>query len=355
MGFMSVLRLLSDRTAVLFLGVGAGVAIGYAFAGDIATVTGAGASVPAVHAAPVADTGSKLPEYAHPFQQRLLATVAAQGRVRIGVFGDSFGDGVWAALYHQLHDPKSFQVIKFSQQSTGFTRYASLNLEEHVKQQLEGQPIDVAVISFGANDTQGVMHAGRYAALLSPEWKAEIGARIERYVGLLRAQGAVVYWVGLPVMRKPSFDVDISGMNAFFAEKMAKLGVGFIDTRPFSVDEKGQYAAYLPDPQTHVPRLARANDGIHMSMHGYEMLTGGLAQRIRDYVEGARKQAKLQGAERLAALAPPPIDAPKQEVKVKPAAAPARAEAPVHEAEPATEAPTTPEPPAAPAAPDNGI
>jgi hypothetical protein len=275
---------------------------------------------PATQMAAAGAKAGQLPENAMPFHQRLLATVAAEGRVRIGVFGDSFGDGVWAALYHQLHDPKAFQVIKFSRQSTGFTRYASLNLEDHVREQLSGQPIDIAVISFGANDTQGVMHKGHYAALLSPEWKAEIGARIERYVAILKAQGAVVYWVGLPVMRKASFDADISGMNAFFAEQMTRLGVPFIDTRPMSVDENGQYAAYLPDPKTHVPRLARANDGIHMSMGGYERLTAGLAVRIRQYVAGARKQAVLEGAERLAALAPPPVAAPRDEPAPKPRA-----------------------------------
>ncbi len=300
---MSIFRQLADRTVVLFLGVAVGTAMGYAFAGDIreqiAGKTETSAAQVAVkptnsQPAPIVAERASI-ECAMPFQPRLVETVAKGGKIKIGVFGDSFGDGVWAALYHQLPARDQFEVIKFSQQSTGFTRYASLNLEDHVSEQLAGQPVDIAVISFGANDTQGVMHQGKFAALLSPAWKEEIGARIDRYVALLRKQGAIVYWVGLPVMKKPSFDADISGMNAFFAERMKRIDVPFIDTRPMSVDAVGAYAAYLPDPGSETPRLIRANDGIHMSMRGYQRLTGGLADRIRHYIEEARAYAVREG------------------------------------------------------------
>lgn len=308
---MSVLRQLADRTVVLFLGVAIGTAMGYAFAGDLhETISGNARSIVQAQAAttPVASQPVKVAavpapvsiECAMPFQPRLLDAIAKGEKIRVGVFGDSFGDGVWAALYHQLPARDAFQVIKFSQQSTGFTRYASLNLEDHVSEQLAAGPIDIAVISFGANDTQGVMHNGHVAPLLSPAWKEEIGARIDRYIGLLRKQGAIVYWVGLPVMRKLSFDADISGMNAFFASEMKRLDVPFIDTRPMSVDANGGYAAYLPDPGSQTPRLIRANDGIHMSMNGYQRLTGGLADRIRRYIASAREHAVNDG------LMPPP-------------------------------------------------
>lgn len=290
MSAKSVLGKVADRTAVLFIGVALGAAIGYAFA----AASGSDMPAPAAAAAKpvVATTAPKAAECATPFQSELLATVEDGGKVRVGVFGDSFGDGLWAALYHQLPAKDGFQVEKFSQQSTGFTRYASLNLETHLAEQLAGKRVDIAVITYGANDTQGVMHNGKVAALLSPAWKAEIGARISRYVGALRKKGAVVYWVGLPVMRKPSFDADISGMNDFYAEQMDKLGVPFIETRSLSVDSSGAYAAYLPDPRTGEPRLMRANDGIHMSMGGYARLTGGLAERIRRYISAARAQAE---------------------------------------------------------------
>lgn len=311
---------LADRTAVLFLGVAAGVAIGLAFAyggqpwpdrsaavdvspGD---KPAAEAQRPSADAAPPAPAGGNPPvtaargplpqdhafEMAMPFQRQLLDTVASGRKVRVGVFGDSFGDGVWSALYRQLPAKADYHVVKYSQQSTGFTRYASLNIEDHTAQQLAADgPVDIAVISFGANDTQGVWSGGKAAALLTPAWKQVIGERMEGLVRLLRSQGAMVYWVGLPRMRKDSFNADIQGMNVFYAEKMRQLGVPFIDTVPLSVDENGDYAPYLPDGPDRKRTLMRANDGIHMSMTGYVHITRGLADRIRNYVEAARQSA----------------------------------------------------------------
>jgi uncharacterized protein len=354
---MKVLRQLADRTAVLFLGVAVGTAMGYAFAGDLREAISGDTPPPVQAAAPAAagDVAVKAApvvepiaiECAMPFQPRLLGTIASGGKVRVGVFGDSFGDGVWAALYHQLPARENFQVIKYSQQSTGFTRYASLNLENHVAEQLAEGPIDVAVISFGANDTQGVMHNGHYAALLSPAWKEEIGARIERYIGLLKRQGAVVYWVGLPVMRKPSFDADISGMNRFFAEEMKRLDVPFIDTRPMSVDATGAYAAYLPAPGSDTPKLMRANDGIHMSMGGYQRLTVSLADRIKHYVGAAREHALKDGPLMASATPPSASELPKLSPPAKkaiPEPKPAVAEPVVLQMEPRIATPKLPEP-----------
>jgi hypothetical protein len=36
---------------------------------------------------------------------------------------------------------------------------------------------------------------------------------------------------------------------------------------------------------------ARTSDGIHMTMHGYKILTRGLSQRIRTSIAAARRQA----------------------------------------------------------------
>ena len=43
-----------------------------------------------------------------------------------------------------------------SERSTGFTRYRSLNLLDDIRAKLDRQPVDIAIISFGANDTQGI-------------------------------------------------------------------------------------------------------------------------------------------------------------------------------------------------------
>lgn len=296
--------LLIDRTAALMCGVVAGIAIGLAFAPQLQQALGqdppaviaAAPSKPAPPAAvlPTAPAG-------------LVRAVADQRPFRIGVFGDSFGDGLWAALYNQLPRREAFQVLRYSEQATGFTRYRQLNLQDRLIEQLADGPVDVAVISFGANDTQGVWAGGKAHALLSKGWRAEIARRVTAYVRALQEQGATVVWIGLPVMRDGRYDTQTDGINQFYAALMADLGATFIDTRAAAVDAQGRYAAWLTD-RDGTPFLARASDGIHMSGKGYRQLTAALATQLRAHARAARNGEVVP-----AGLVPPP--APPKPVK----------------------------------------
>jgi hypothetical protein len=302
--------LLIDRTAVLFCGVAAGVAVGLAFAPQMSAWMAEGPPVTVAAAAPAQAVGADgLPQAvaaAADVPPGLSRAVAEKRAFRIGVFGDSFGDGLWAALYSQLPRREAFQVLRHSEQATGFTRYAQNNLEDRLAGILAEGPVDVAVISFGANDTQGIYVNGKVAPLLSARWKAEIAARITRYVKALQAQGASVVWVGLPVMRDPKYDAQVQGLNAFYAGLMAELNVPFIDTRSAAADEQGRYASHLPGKDG-VPWLVRAGDGIHMSMKGYRLLTDSLATRLRAWGQAARA-----GKPVTADLVPPPAALPPE-------------------------------------------
>lgn len=324
---MDRFRFLADRTAVLFLGVAAGTAIGFSFgsgggdshravpvvaapeAAPVQAPPSEAPPPPAGPAAPATEPEAKAtetpeevakptpvaaPVEAAPVADRPASTMVAAAHgarpIRVGVFGDSFGDGVWSALYRLLPAKDGYQVSKFSQQSTGFTRYRSLNLETHDDSQIGNQPIDIAVVSFGANDRQGVCDAGHCGQLMSPYWQQVIGNRIESYVAMLRRHGASVYWVGLPAMRDEGFDSDAASMDAFYAATLRRLGVPFMEIRPYTVDGDGRYEAYYQDADG-TAKLLRAGDGVHMSMNGYIRITKALASRIRATVDAARKQA----------------------------------------------------------------
>jgi len=313
---MKWFRLLLDRTAVLFLGVAAGVAIGYAFgtgnqtkqavsiAPEAAPVvappqlapppptTATSPTAPAPRAA-AAQTPDDAKPVVDPPSEQITDKVKNGGQVHVGVFGDSFGDGVWTALYRLLPAKAGYRVDKYSQQSTGFTRYRRLDLEQHDDQQIDGQSLDVAVIAFGANDAQGVCDGGHCGALMSKFWQKVIAARVEAYVAMLRRHGATVYWVGLPVMRDAAFDTDARAMDEFYRALMAQLNVPYIDIRPLTIDDQGRYQAYYID-RDGGPKLLRAGDGVHMSMNGYIRVTQGLAARIRATVAAAKSGPDIE-------------------------------------------------------------
>ncbi|MEM8696763.1 MAG: GDSL-type esterase/lipase family protein [Pseudomonadota bacterium] len=296
------LIMLLDRTAVLFVGIAVGAVIGLAFLGSGETGEAVASAPPPVVLADESTTSEAVPgECAVQFNRSLTNALAAGEPVHIGVFGDSFGDGLWAALYRGFRGDENFVVHQFARQSTGFTRYRSLNIFDDMTERLDEQPVDIAVLSFGANDTQGIYTGNSGAAFMSEEWQGIVGERIDAIVQLLRDRGAIVYWVGMPKMRRETFDAQIQQQNAFYAARMRQLGVPFIDTVSLSVDEAGQYAAYLPHPETGERTLARANDGIHMTGQGYGFLTRGLEQRIRGYVDSARAEAMRERDRRNAA------------------------------------------------------
>jgi hypothetical protein len=201
------------------------------------------------------------------------------GNLRIGVFGDSMGDGVWAALYREFSDDPGVEVTKFSEVSTGLSRYDYVNIHAKTTRQLDDGPVDVAVVVFGTNDAQGIDDGGTVHAFGTDGWKAAYGRRIDDLVGLFRSRGVVVYWVGMPRMKREGFDGRMALINEVVEARMKALGVPYLETVSLTSDASGKYMPYAEDGGRR--RLMRANDGIHMSMDGYLRLAGPVEAAIR--------------------------------------------------------------------------
>jgi hypothetical protein len=288
---LSKLLFALDRTLVLFVGIAVGAVVGISF------FTGGGQPATEAQATPVlppdqarAAAAARAPAI-DGLAPRLASAVAENRKIHIGVFGDSFGDGVWAGLYNILRSDAGFEVHQFSERSTGFTRYRSLNLLDDIRAKLDRQPLEIAIVSFGANDTQGIFLDGHGNTFMSEGWQRIVTERVTAVVGLLRQRGVQVYWVGMPRMREAAFDADISRMNAFYASRMQALNVPYFETATLSADAGGRYAPYLVDPRTRNRVNARTNDGIHMTIPGYIIVMRPLTERIRRSIGQARAQA----------------------------------------------------------------
>jgi uncharacterized protein len=225
------------------------------------------AGAPTVAAAP--------PPAALPLADRLRA-----GGLRIGVFGDSMADGLYTSLYRDFADVPDVSVRKFSEVSTGLSRYDYVDIQAKTRRQLDEQPVDVAVVLFGTNDAQGISLDGQVHDFGTLGWTEAYARRVTDLVALLRSRGVQVYWVGLPRMKRESFDARMRAVNAVVEERMRALGVPYLPTVALTSDEHGAYAAYLPGEGGR-RQLMRANDGIHMSLAGYDRLAGPVAERLR--------------------------------------------------------------------------
>ena len=132
-------------TAVFVIGVLAGLALtpdGRAWLRHPTIMLGdkaaASAPPPAAVPAPVAAVPAAAPA---PVMARVTPLNArlAQGPLRIGVFGDSMADGLYAGLYRDLQDQPNVSVTKFSQVSTGLSRYDYVNIQARTQAQIDEQ------------------------------------------------------------------------------------------------------------------------------------------------------------------------------------------------------------------------
>ena len=244
--------------------------------GDRANASAPGMMPPeAPEAAPVVVTAPPPVPVVTPLSARL-----AQGPLRIGVFGDSMADGLYAGLYRDLRDEPRVTVTKFSEVSTGLSRYDYVDIQAKTERQISETPIDMAVILFGTNDAQGISLDGVIHDFGTEGWKAAYARRIDDLVAMLRSRDVAVYWVGLPRMKSARFDGRMALVNGVVEARMRALGVPYLETVSLTSGEDGGYEAYLPNAAGRKV-LMRANDGIHMSMAGYLRMSGPVAERLK--------------------------------------------------------------------------
>ena len=293
-------------TAIFLIGVLAGLALtpdGRAWLRHPTILLGdraaASAPLPASVAAPAAAAAVTAPVPATARVTPLNARLA-EGPLHIGVFGDSMADGLYAGLYRELQDEPNLTVSKFSQVSTGLTRYDYVNIQARTRAQLDEHPVDVAVLLFGTNDAQGIDTGGDIHMFGTEGWKAAYGKRIDDLVTLLRSRDVAVYWVGLPRMKRDSFDDKMTLINGVVEARMRALGVPYIGTEGLTSNAGGGYEAYLPTSGGRRV-LMRAGDGIHMSMAGYLRMSAPVAAMIR-------RDAGLDRAPAPGPASPPPSE-----------------------------------------------
>ena len=269
-------------TAVFVVGVVAGLALtpdGRAWLRHPTVMLGdraAASAPPAPASAPAA-----LPLAAPPAATVTpLSARMPQGPLRIGVFGDSMADGLYAGLYRDLQGTPHVTVSKFSQVSTGLSRYDYIDIHAKTRTQLDERPVDVAVLLFGTNDAQGIEMDGQIHPFGSDGWKAAYARRIDDLVALLRSRDVAVYWVGLPRMKRASFEAKMTLINEVVEARMRALDVPYIETTALTSNDEGGYEAYLPN-EAGRRVLMRANDGIHMSMAGYLRMSAPVAARLK--------------------------------------------------------------------------
>jgi hypothetical protein len=143
----------------------------------------------------------------------------------------------------------------------------------------------------------------------SEKWGELYAKRVDEMLGVLKAKGVPVFWVGLPSVRGTRATSEMVYLNDLYRGRAEKAGATYVDVWDGFVDEGGNYNNYGPDFEGQTRRL-RSGDGANFTRAG--------ARKLAHYVEREIRRVLLARA--APATAPLPQE-PEPDAKAPPAAA----------------------------------
>ncbi|ODT80697.1 MAG: hypothetical protein ABS76_14570 [Pelagibacterium sp. SCN 64-44] len=259
-------------------------------------------------AAPVQQTQPRQPAPAAALPPPKPAIDKEPDATRLAVFGDSLAIDLSRALERFYAEDPNLVVIGQGVSSSGFVRDDYFDWNRAVAEQIAADSFDIAVVIIGINDRQEIRDGGQTYAPLTEGWKNAYQARLNQFLGQLRAARKPVIWLGLPPMSRSEYSAAISQISALHRMAAFSGGAEFLDIYDRFIGEDGGYSAYGPDVNGQ-NGLMRKDDGIHFSSAGSDKLAFYISQAIRGFYRGGGVSIAvadpLQGTDAAAMLRPP--------------------------------------------------
>jgi hypothetical protein len=219
---------------------------------------------------------------------------------RLQVYGDSISEGLLAGIVETFAGDTRLQVQRTRHSLGGVLRNEFVDEVQTIDSNLSRTPMHVALVMVGLYDRYAWRPQGgnRRVAVGSDEWKAEYARRVDRLMKVFKTRNAALYWVGLPVMRRPEASDDAQMINEIVRERAYVNGQKFIDVFSQFADENGAFNAYGPEIDGKI-RLLREADGIHFTQVGNRKLAHFVEREVRRDLNQARadRTVPLAGTE----------------------------------------------------------
>jgi hypothetical protein len=207
---------------------------------------------------------------------------ATEAMTRVLVVGDSQAQGLAGGLQRQFRGDASCRVIDRSRIATGLCSPARFDWPAAAAGIGEAERGAIAVVMFGANDRPPVRVHGQIDDKLAAAFTASYGAHVRTIVEGLRRSCMAVIWVGHPIVRDPAYAEDMALLNRLYARQSMAAGADWFPSWPLFIDADGNYAPYGKGPDGQTTRL-RADDGVHFTGAGYDVLARALLPVIATY------------------------------------------------------------------------
>jgi uncharacterized protein len=212
----------------------------------------------------------------------MAASPAAAGSaMTIIVVGDSQAQGVAGALQRlYLRDRRHYHVLDRSKIGTGLITRANFNWPEEARDLAVARRADIAVVMFGAND-RPPFHLDEVDPALKARFQRAYGKHVRDIVRAFRDAGMEVVWLGHPMVRDGRYAEDMAFLNQIYRQAATEEGARWLPLWDLVTDGKGGHAAYGKGVDGETRRL-RANDGVHFTSAGYDLVVSRLQPLIAE-------------------------------------------------------------------------
>jgi hypothetical protein len=121
---------------------------------------------------------------------------------KLQAYGDPFAEGLLAGLGESFAGDARLQMPPRHRALAGLARP---EFEDEMRAEEANRDIfHIGVVMIGFSDRIPIRASTRDRMILgSSEWREEYGKRVDRLIKTLKRKGTALYWVGLPIMRRP--------------------------------------------------------------------------------------------------------------------------------------------------------
>lgn len=205
----------------------------------------------------------------------------------IVVFGDSQAAGLARGLQRVLVDDARYRVLNRTHPGASLA-HAENEWLTPIERFVGTEKAQIAIVMFGGNDRIDMRDSSnQYLRFGTQAWRDAYTQRVERLLKILVTAGLKVTWCGNPIARSAKYSADMEYINKLYEADATRFGAQFLPLWAAVVDDQGGYTAYGKDRDGVTERL-RADDGIHFTAAGYELI----AEKIIDSLGTAAANAQ---------------------------------------------------------------
>ena len=201
------------------------------------------------------------------------------------MIGDSQMHSIANGLKKLVAENKAIEITDISIHSSGFVRGDYYNWEkklENVFKEKEVGYYHASVVLLGMNDYQDIYTHSSLLLRETKEWEEKYKERIMKVLNVLLLNTKKVYWLGLPLVRRATYNDDlryIDKIQAEVADEYLFSNLVRISLASVAPGDGVPYTDTIQKADGTIVRLMKA-DGIHYTNQGGEYVMEGFLREL---------------------------------------------------------------------------